>query len=146
MDQVIRLNQAGKTSDTAIRDSLELLAREVMPEFHAAQPEQDAWKQDVLDGRIVLEGLDTSGFDLYAHQTEDTVRLTPEQLKQRRQAKERAATGYWTVQHRARGGGAPGGLGERCRCPGGLCLSGRAAKQGGTQINTDVAQMDTDRP
>ncbi len=93
VDQVILLNQAGKTSDTAIRDSLDLFAREVMPEFHAAQPEQDAWKQDVLDGRIVLEELDTTGFDLYAHQNEDIVRLTPEQLKQRMQEKERAAAG-----------------------------------------------------
>ena len=34
VDQVILLNQAGRTSHQAICDSLELFAREVMPEFH----------------------------------------------------------------------------------------------------------------
>ena len=43
--------------------------------------------------RTVLEELDTGGYDLYAHQNEDIVRLTPEQLKQRMAAKERAAAG-----------------------------------------------------
>ena len=38
VDQVILLNQAGRTSHQAICDSLELFAREVMPEFHARQP------------------------------------------------------------------------------------------------------------
>ena len=56
-----------------------------------AQPEQDAWKQDVLAGRIALEELDTEPYDLYAHQNEDIVRLTPEQLKQRMAEKERMA-------------------------------------------------------
>jgi hypothetical protein len=91
VDQVILLNQAGKTSHKAICDSLELFAREVMPEFHDRQPQQEAWKADVLAGRIVLDELDTSGFDLYSHQNEDIVRLTPEQLKQRMAEKERAA-------------------------------------------------------
>ena len=90
VDQVILLNQAGKTSDKAIRDSLDLFAREVMPEFHARRSAQEAWKAEVLGGRIVLDDLDTGGFDLYAHQNEDIVRLTPEQLKQRMAAKERA--------------------------------------------------------
>ena len=93
VDQVILLNQAGKTSDQAIRDSLELFAREVMPEFHERQPAQEAWKRDVLAGRIELEEIDTAGFDLYAHQNEDIVRLTPEQLKRRMAEKERAAAG-----------------------------------------------------
>ncbi len=93
VDQVILLNQAGKTSDRAIRTSLDLFAREVMPEFHARQPDQEAWKAGVLGRRIVLEDVDTTGFDLYAHQNEDIVRLTPEQLKQRMAEKERAAAG-----------------------------------------------------
>ncbi len=91
VDQVILLNQAGKTTHKAICDSLELFAKEVMPEFHARQPAQDAWKADVLAGKIVLEDLDTGGYDLYSHQNEDIVRLTPEQLKQRMAEKERAA-------------------------------------------------------
>ena len=53
------------------------------------QPAQDAWKADVLAGRIVLEDLDTGAYDLYSHQNEDIVRLTPEQLKQRMADKER---------------------------------------------------------
>ncbi len=92
VDQVILLNQAGKTSDQAIRDLLDLFAREVMPEFHAAEPAQAAWKADVLAGRLELEELDTSPYDLYAHQNEDIVRLTPEQLK-RRMAEKDAAGG-----------------------------------------------------
>jgi hypothetical protein len=64
-----------------------------MPEFHDRQPAQDAWKQDVLAGRIVLEELETESHDLYAHQNEDIVRLTPEQLKQRMAEKERAGQG-----------------------------------------------------
>jgi alkanesulfonate monooxygenase SsuD/methylene tetrahydromethanopterin reductase-like flavin-dependent oxidoreductase (luciferase family) len=91
VDQVILLNQAGKTTHGDICESLELFAREVMPEFHARQPAQDAWKQDVLAGRIVLEDLDTDQYDLYSHQNEDIVRLTPEQLKQRMAEKERLA-------------------------------------------------------
>ena len=57
----------------------------------ARQPAQDAWKADVLAGRIVLEDLDTQAYDLYSHQNEDIVRLTPQQLKAMMEAKERAA-------------------------------------------------------
>ena len=93
VDQVILLNQAGRTSHQAICDSLDLFAREVMPEFHARQPVQEAWKADVLAGRIVLEELETETYDVYAHQNEDIVRLTAEQLKQRMADKEKAAQG-----------------------------------------------------
>jgi luciferase family oxidoreductase group 1 len=90
VDQVILLNQAGRTTHQDICDSLELFAAEIMPEFTARHPEHEAWKADVLAGRIVLADLDTAGFDLYAHQNEDIVRLTPEQLKARMAEKERA--------------------------------------------------------
>ena len=90
VDQVILLNQAGKTTHKDICDSLKLFAEEVMPEFHADQPAQEAWKADVLAKRIILEELDTTGYDLYAHQNEDIVRLTPEQLKQMMAEKEAA--------------------------------------------------------
>lgn len=90
VDQVILLNQAGKTSHQDICDSLKLFAEEVMPEFHAMEEEHQAWKRDVLDGRIVLEELSTEGYDLYAHQNEDIVRMTPEQLKAQMAAKEAA--------------------------------------------------------
>ena len=93
VDQVILLNQAGKTTHKAICDSLDLFAKEVMPEFHAREPEHAAWKADVLAGRTVLETIPTDGYDLYAHQDEDIVRLTPEQLKARMAEKDRAAAG-----------------------------------------------------
>jgi hypothetical protein len=90
VDQVILLNQAGRTSHQDICRSLELFAREVMPEFHAREPQHDRWKADVLAGRVALsdEGADT--YKLYAHQNEDIVRLTPAELKAKMAAKERA--------------------------------------------------------
>ena len=44
IDQVILLNQAGKNTHEHICESLELFAREVMPEFHATNPQHQAWK------------------------------------------------------------------------------------------------------
>ena len=91
VDQVILLNQTGRTSHEDICASLELFAREVMPEFHAREARHQEWKADVLAGRVALEALDTEGFTVYSHQNEDIVRLTPEQLKQKMAAKEAAA-------------------------------------------------------
>jgi len=62
IDQVILLNQAGKNAHEHICESLELFAKEVMPEFHARVPEQDAWKIKVLSGEIELEEIDTAPF------------------------------------------------------------------------------------
>ena len=62
IDQVILLNQAGKTTHEHICESLELFAREVMPEFHAAEPEHQEWKRKVLAGEIQLEEIDTTPF------------------------------------------------------------------------------------
>ncbi|MCH9672977.1 MAG: LLM class flavin-dependent oxidoreductase [Gammaproteobacteria bacterium] len=94
VDQVILLNQAGKTSHQDICDSLTMFAEEVMPEFVERQPEHDAWKADVLAERIVLDDMETDGFDVYSHQNEDIVRLSPEQLKAMMAEKEaRAAAG-----------------------------------------------------
>jgi alkanesulfonate monooxygenase SsuD/methylene tetrahydromethanopterin reductase-like flavin-dependent oxidoreductase (luciferase family) len=92
VDQVILLNQAGKTSHKDIQDSLALFAKEVMPEFKAREPEHAQWKEDVLAGRIVLEELSTEPYDLYSHQNEDIVRLSPEELKAQMAAKEAAIT------------------------------------------------------
>ncbi|MGH7325497.1 MAG: LLM class flavin-dependent oxidoreductase [Candidatus Rokuibacteriota bacterium] len=88
VDQVILLNQAGRTTHEDICASLELFAREVMPEFHARDAEHQRWKQDVLAGRVALEEVDTEGYARYAHQNEDIVRLTPEELKRKMAAKE----------------------------------------------------------
>jgi len=90
VDQVILLNQAGKTSHKDICESLTMFAEEVMPEFHAMEPAHQAWKQEVLAERLQLEELSTEGYDLYAHQNEDIVRMTPEQLKAMMAEKERA--------------------------------------------------------
>jgi len=62
IDQVILLNQAGKNTHEHICESLELFAREVMPEFHAGEGEHQSWKQKVLAGEIALEEIDTAPF------------------------------------------------------------------------------------
>jgi hypothetical protein len=89
VDQVILLAQAGRTPHEDICASLELFAREVMPEFHAREAEHQRWKADVLAGRAELPRLDADTFKVYAHQNEDIVRLTPEELKAKMAAKER---------------------------------------------------------
>ncbi len=60
VDQVILLNQAGKNTHEHICESLELFAREVMPEFHDREPEHQTWKQAVLAGDITLDAIDTA--------------------------------------------------------------------------------------
>jgi hypothetical protein len=62
IDQVILLNQAGKNTHEHICESLELFAKEVMPEFHAAEPEHQEWKRKVLSREIDLEEIDTQPF------------------------------------------------------------------------------------
>src|SRR5207244_13225739 len=59
VDQVILLNQAGRTTHADICTSLEMFAREVMPEFHAREPEHQRWKADVRAGRPELTAPDT---------------------------------------------------------------------------------------
>jgi alkanesulfonate monooxygenase SsuD/methylene tetrahydromethanopterin reductase-like flavin-dependent oxidoreductase (luciferase family) len=62
IDQVILLNQAGSNTHEDICASLELFAREVMPEFHAREPEHQEWKRKVLSGEIELEETDAGAF------------------------------------------------------------------------------------
>jgi alkanesulfonate monooxygenase SsuD/methylene tetrahydromethanopterin reductase-like flavin-dependent oxidoreductase (luciferase family) len=64
VDQVILLNQAGKNTHEDICASLELFAREVMPEFQAREDQHQAWKQAVLAGDLVLEDIDTEPFNV----------------------------------------------------------------------------------
>jgi len=61
IDQVILLNQAGKNSHEHICESLELFAREVMPEFRH-DPEHQAWKAGVMSRAVKLEEIDTAAF------------------------------------------------------------------------------------
>ena len=81
VDQVILLNQAGKTTHEDICSSLKMFAEEVMPEFHGYEESHAQWKAQVLAGELELEDLDTTAYDIFSHQNEDIVRLTPEQLK-----------------------------------------------------------------
>jgi alkanesulfonate monooxygenase SsuD/methylene tetrahydromethanopterin reductase-like flavin-dependent oxidoreductase (luciferase family) len=75
IDSVILLNQAGKNTHEHICESLDLFAREVMPEFHARIPEQEEWKAKVLAREIELEEIDTQPFrDRYGP---NSVQLTP---------------------------------------------------------------------
>jgi alkanesulfonate monooxygenase SsuD/methylene tetrahydromethanopterin reductase-like flavin-dependent oxidoreductase (luciferase family) len=60
VDQIILLNQAGKNLHEHICESLELFAREVMPEFHADEPAHQDWKRRVLAGEIQLDEIDTT--------------------------------------------------------------------------------------
>ncbi len=60
VDQVILLNQAGRNTHEDICASLDLFAREVMPEFHARDGEHQRWKERVLAREIALEEVDTS--------------------------------------------------------------------------------------
>jgi len=60
VDQVILLNQAGRTTHDDIVASLELFAAEVMPEFNARHVEHEAWKRSVLAGDLTLDEVDTS--------------------------------------------------------------------------------------
>ena len=62
IDQVILLNQAGSNTHEDICDSLELFAEEVMPEFHAREPEHQEWKRNVLSGKVELPEVDTTPF------------------------------------------------------------------------------------
>ncbi|HIF98465.1 MAG TPA: LLM class flavin-dependent oxidoreductase [Myxococcales bacterium] len=59
VDQVILLNQAGNNTHEDIIASLKLFAETVMPEFHARESDHQAWKRDVLSGKIELEEVDT---------------------------------------------------------------------------------------
>jgi hypothetical protein len=70
------LNQAGKNTHAHICESLELFAREVMPEFHAHEPAQQAWKRQVPAREIELEEIDTAPFrDRYGP---NSVQVTPQ--------------------------------------------------------------------
>ena len=68
VDQIIFLNQAGKNPHEHICEGLELFAKEVMPEFHAAEVGHQEWKRQVLSREIVLDEIDTQPFrDRFGH-------------------------------------------------------------------------------
>ena len=69
VDQVILLNQAGKNTHEDICTSLELFAREVMPEFQADEAAHQVWKQEVLAGDRRLDEIDTTPYVMVTNQT-----------------------------------------------------------------------------
>ncbi len=69
VDQVILLNQAGRNRHEDICSSLEMFAREVMPEFHDREPQHQEWKAGVLAGEIQLDEIDTAPYQLVTNQT-----------------------------------------------------------------------------
>ena len=69
VDQVILLVQAGRNRHEDICESLELFAREVMPEFHAREPARLEWKRQVLSGELALLEIDVEPFRITTNQT-----------------------------------------------------------------------------
>ncbi|MDB5967867.1 MAG: LuxA [Hydrocarboniphaga sp.] len=69
VDQVLLIAQTGKTTHEQICESMEIFAREVMPEFHDLDDKHQDWKRKVLSREIVLSDIDTTGRDL--RQAED---------------------------------------------------------------------------
>jgi alkanesulfonate monooxygenase SsuD/methylene tetrahydromethanopterin reductase-like flavin-dependent oxidoreductase (luciferase family) len=69
VDQVILLNQAGKNTHEDICASLELFAKEVMPEFHGREPQHQEWKRAVLNHEIELPEIDTGRYTMPTNQT-----------------------------------------------------------------------------
>ncbi len=69
VDQVILLAQAGKNSHDDICASLELFAREVMPEFHDREPQRLEWKRKLLSGEIELDEIDVEPYRRATNQT-----------------------------------------------------------------------------
>jgi hypothetical protein len=69
IDQVILLNQAGKNTNEHIRESLELFAAEVMPEFHDREPEHQEWKRKILNGEIEIKHYDLDAYRMRSNQT-----------------------------------------------------------------------------
>ncbi len=60
IDQIILLNQSGKTSHQDICESLELFSSEVMPEFQAKEAQHQEWKRAVMAGEERLEDIDVN--------------------------------------------------------------------------------------
>jgi alkanesulfonate monooxygenase SsuD/methylene tetrahydromethanopterin reductase-like flavin-dependent oxidoreductase (luciferase family) len=77
VDQVILLNQAGRNRHEHICEALELFATEVMPEFHAMEPDHAEWKRRVLAGEIDLAEIDTDPYNYRTNQSPKSKDLRP---------------------------------------------------------------------
>jgi hypothetical protein len=98
VDQVILLNQAGKNTHEDICSSLELFAREVMPEFQGREAEHQAWKRAVLAGEEKIEIIDTEAYNMAARGRptqvpSDEARLAKQEIEARIAASQSAAAG-----------------------------------------------------
>ena len=54
--------EGGRNDHAHICESLELFAKEVMPEFHGREAEHQEWKRKVLAREIELDELDTTPY------------------------------------------------------------------------------------
>ncbi|MFP6622482.1 MAG: LLM class flavin-dependent oxidoreductase, partial [Myxococcota bacterium] len=81
VDQVILINQAGNNSHEDICQSLEIFAREVMPEFQERDPEHQDWKKKVLAGDIELEEIDPTDLTPMSLQNPDWKKTQTESAK-----------------------------------------------------------------
>ena len=63
---MILLNQAGKNTHEDICSSLELFAKEVMPEFHASEAQTPGMEGAGAGRRIELEDIDTEPYNFAA--------------------------------------------------------------------------------
>ena len=62
MDALLFFMQCGDRKHEDIMESLELFAKEVMPEFHGKEPAHQEWKRKVLTREIELEEIDTTPY------------------------------------------------------------------------------------
>jgi alkanesulfonate monooxygenase SsuD/methylene tetrahydromethanopterin reductase-like flavin-dependent oxidoreductase (luciferase family) len=53
VDEVIFLSQAGNNKHEHIMESMELFAREVMPEFKEREAEHEAWREEQMTGKVL---------------------------------------------------------------------------------------------
>jgi hypothetical protein len=93
VDQIILLNQASKNSHPHICESLELFAREVMPEFTAKEPEHQEWKRKIFSREIGLEDIDTTPYKDRAGVGKG-LRSTGWRLRRRKRSGSRCCRGF----------------------------------------------------
>ncbi len=82
VDQVLLTAQAGKMSHEHICESMELFAREVMPELHDLEKDHQAWKTKMLGREVTLEEIDTTGRHLSNPEDvaiDQAIKKTPQQ-------------------------------------------------------------------
>jgi hypothetical protein len=62
-------SKAGNPRHEDVRRSLELFAREVMPEFHERHAKQEDWKRRVISGEIKIAPVDVTPYNTAKEQS-----------------------------------------------------------------------------